>query len=420
MAKKKKKILTLSDHPLFTTGVAIQTRLFVESMLQTGEYEFISLAGAVRHADPSPIRTEQYGDDWRIFPVDGYGSAEVVRSVLRTEKPDLMWIMTDPRYYRWLWEIEDEVRAHIPIVYYHVWDNDPPPRFNKKYYDSNDLVVSISKLTERVVNSVGTTAEHIRIPHTYDPDVYKKLPTTEVEKFRKEYFGDSLEGKTLFFWNNRNAPRKNVTTLLWWFKEFLENSPDNNQSVLLIHTDPDDPAGTDLESNIAELGLGDGRVMISPLKYPPSKMAMLYNIADCVINISDAEGFGLSTLESLACGTPIIANMTGGLQEQVTDGTTVFGRAIQPSTRTIIGSQTVPYIYQDRVSKEDFLQAMTDVIQMTPSEREELGRLGKEHVEKNYNLESYSKSWRTAISDTISRGGSWSTREYKNWEVVEL
>ncbi len=420
MAKKKKKILTLSDHPLFTTGVAIQTRLFIESMLQSGEYEFVSLAGAVRHADPSPIRTEQYGDDWRIFPVDGYGSAEVVRSVLRTEKPDLMWIMTDPRYYRWLWEIEDEVRAHLPIVYYHVWDNDPPPRYNKKYYDSNDLVVSISELTERVVNSVGTTAEHIRIPHTYDPDVYKKLPSAEVERFRKEYFGDALEGKTLFFWNNRNAPRKNATTLLWWFKEFLENSPDNNQSVLLIHTDPDDPAGTNLESNIAELGLGDGRVMISPLKYPPSKMAMLYNIADCVINISDAEGFGLSTLESLACGTPIIVNMTGGLQEQVTNGTDVFGRAIQPSTRTIIGSQAVPYIYQDRVSKEDFLQAMTEMVQMTPSEREELGRLGKEHVEKNYNLESYSKSWRAAISDTIGAGGSWSTREYKNWELIEL
>ena len=35
------------------------------------------------------------------------------------------------------------------------------------------------------------------------------------------------------------------------------------------------------------------------------------------MNISDAEGFGLATLESLACETPIIVNMTGGLQEQV-------------------------------------------------------------------------------------------------------
>ena len=49
----------------------------------------------------------------------------------------------------------------------------------------------------------------------------------------------------------------------------------------------------------------------------------MYNMADCTINISDAEGFGLATLESLACETPIIVNMTGGLQEQVTNGVAV-------------------------------------------------------------------------------------------------
>ena len=38
----------------------------------------------------------------------------------------------------------------------------------------------------------------------------------------------------------------------------------------------------------------------------------------CTVGISDAEGFGLSTFESLACETPIVVTMTGGLQEQVT------------------------------------------------------------------------------------------------------
>ena len=50
----------------------------------------------------------------------------------------------------------------------------------------------------------------------------------------------------------------------------------------------------------------------------------MYNMADCTINISDAEGFGLGTLESLSCETPIIVTMTGGLQEQVTDGESWF------------------------------------------------------------------------------------------------
>ena len=57
---------------------------------------------------------------------------------------------------------------------------------------------------------------------------------------------------------------------------------------------------------------------------------------DFTINISDAEGFGLSTLESLSCGVPIVANMTGGLQEQITDGVEEFGIPIFPHTQKFI------------------------------------------------------------------------------------
>tara|TARA_Y100000004_G_scaffold196688_1_gene267608 strand:+ start:652 stop:1923 length:1272 start_codon:yes stop_codon:yes gene_type:complete len=417
--KKKIKVLTLSDHPLFATGVAIQTRLFIESLLQAGNFEIVSLAGAAKHADMSPIRTEQYGDKWKIFPVEGYGSQEIVRSVMRTEKPDVMWLMTDPRYWNWLWEMEDEVRAQVPMVYYHVWDNTPAPHFNKKYYDSNDVVVSISKLTESVVNEVGTTAKHIRIPHTYDPDVFKKLPSEEVDKFKSEHFGEELKNKTLFFWNNRNSPRKNPTTMLWWFKEYLDDVG-HDKATLLIHTDPRDPMGTDLEQNITELGLGEGQVMVSPLKYPPDRMAMLYNVADCTINISDAEGFGLSTLESLACGTPIIVTNTGGLSEQITDGKNTFGVAINPSTRTVIGSHAVPYIHQDRISKKDFISALKSMSDMSPEQRQEMGRLGKKYVEKEYNINNYAKSWTDTITSVCKQGGSWDNRKYKNWELLEL
>jgi glycosyltransferase involved in cell wall biosynthesis len=363
---KKIKVLTLSDHPLFSTGVAIQTKMFIEAMLQTGKFEFVSLAGAQKHRDMSPIKTEQYGEDWKIFPVEGYGNIETMRSVMRTERPDIVWLMTDPRFYEWLWKIEDEVRAQASMVYYHVWDNDPAPHYNKKFYDSNDLVVSISKLTERVVNEVGTKAKHIRIPHTVDETVYNILPQEDVAEFKKDHFGE--DDRTLFFWNNRNAPRKNVTTLLWWFKEFLDEVG-HDKASLLVHTDPTDPMGTDLEANLKQLGLQDGQVMLSNLKYPADRMAMLYNVSDCTINISDAEGFGLATLESMACGTPILVNETGGLSEQIRDSDNEHGIGIKPATRTIIGSHRVPYIYQDRVSKEDFISGLKKFHSMTKEER---------------------------------------------------
>ena len=412
----KIKILTLSDHPLFSTGVAIQTKMFIEAMLKTGKYEVVSLAGAQKHRDMSPVITEQYGEDWKIFPVEGYGNHETVRSILRTEKPDIMWLMTDPRYWNWLWQIEDEIRANVPIVYYHVWDNEPAPKFNKKYYDSNDVIVSISKLTEKVVNSVGTTAQHVRIPHTVDESVFKTLPADEVEKFREEHFGPGE--KTIFFWNNRNAPRKNATTILWWFKEFLEQT--EKEAVLLMHTDPEEPIGTNIHDNLKQLGLDQGQVMLSPLKYPQEKMAMLYNAVDCTINISDAEGFGLSTLESLACSTPIIVNNTGGLSEQITDGKNTFGVSIEPSTRTIIGSQQVPYIYQDRVSKEGFIHALNEIHEMTDKERTTLGTLGQQHFIKNYGNSVFRDSWEKLILDVHENHNSWGNRKHKNWEIIEL
>ena len=414
---KKIKVLTLSDHPLFSTGVAIQTKLFIESMLQTGKFEFVSLAGAKQHRDMSPIKTEQYGDDWKIFPVEGYGNVEMVRSVMRTERPDVVWLMTDPRYYEWLWKIEDEIRAQASLVYYHVWDNDPAPHYNKKFYDSNDLVVSISKLTERVVNEVGTKAKHVRIPHTVDQSIYKILPEEEVAQFRKEHFGE--EDKIIFFWNNRNAPRKNATTLLWWFKEFLDDVG-HDKASLLVHTNPDDPMGTDLEANLKQLGLQDGQVMLSHLKYPADRMAMLYNVSDCTINISDAEGFGLATLESMACGTPILVNETGGLTEQIRDEENEHGVGIKPSTRTVIGSQRVPYIYQDRVSKEDFISGLKKICLMSGEERKRLGQLGHNHVVRNYNSKDVAESWEKALTNIYKTKGSWKSRKHQNWEIIEL
>ena len=82
----------------------------------------------MKHEDYNPTRVDPYQEDWIIYPVDGYGNHEIIRSILHTEKPDLLWFMTDPRFYGWLWEIENEIRANIPMVYYHVWDNFPVPK----------------------------------------------------------------------------------------------------------------------------------------------------------------------------------------------------------------------------------------------------------------------------------------------------
>ena len=413
----KKKILVIADSPLAPSGVGTQTKYMIEAMLRTGEFSFVCLAGALKHADYRPLKVDPHGDDWIIHPVDGYGNPDIIRQMMHVYKPDALWFMTDPRFYTWLWQMEDEIRPKIPMIYYHVWDNYPYPKFNKPYYDSNDMVCTISKVTDDIVRTVSPGVKCIRIPHTVDTDIFKNQSGRDIELLRKQ---SKSEGKLVFFWNNRNARRKQSGTLIFWFKEFLD-IVGHDKAILIMHTEPKDPNGQDLEAIIDELNLVNGEVLLSTAKVDSPDLAKLYNLADCTINIADAEGFGLGTLESLACETPIIVTMTGGMQEQVTDGEKWFGFGLQPSSKAIIGSQDVPYIYEDRVSKEDFLEAMVKFYNMSEDERAEMGRLGRAHVKSNYSFAQYSGLWYQAFKDVFDNMGSWENRKnYKSWEMFEL
>jgi len=419
---KKIKVLTISDMPLMPSGVATQTKYMIEALLQSGKYEVVSIGGAIKHIDYTPKTVEGYGQDWRILPVDGYGTPDYLRQVVQHEKPDLLWFMTDPRFYGWLWDMEDEIRKSVPMVYYHVWDNFPAPKFNGTFYDSTDSVVTISKLTSECVRVAAPNVEEIYQPHAVDPAIFKKLTneedTLQLTNMRKKM---GLEGKTVFMWNNRNAKRKQSGSLVFWFKDFLDKVG-HDQAVLIMHTDVNDQHGQPLEYLAAvELGLKNGEIRFSKEKVQAKDLALMYNLADCTLNIADAEGFGLSSLESLSCGTPVINTMTGGLQEQVFDGEQYFGVGIEPASRAIIGTQQVPYIYEDRVSGGDVVAALETIHNMSKEERDAIGTAAQAHVNENYNFNKYKAFWVSYLEDLHNRLGSWDTRKgYNSWEVKEL
>ncbi len=411
--------------PFAPSGVGTQTKYMIESLLRTGRYTFFSLGGAMKHHDYKPLQTEEFGKDWVTLPVDGYGNQELLRSVLRKERPDILWFMTDPRFWGWLWEMEHEIRPLMPMVYYHVWDNGPSPMFNRKYYESNDFIACISKVTDKCVKDVAPKVKSLYLPHAVDSQIFSRHDAGEVREFAKNSFGKSFgnsydEDKFLVFWNNRNARRKHSGSLIYWFKEFLDKVG-HDKASLLMHTDVKDPHGQDLEAIIKSLGLVNGEVLFSQNKVDPMVLSLMYNMCDATINVADAEGFGLGTLESLSCETPIIVNMTGGLQEQVTDGENWFGVGIEPAAKAIIGSQEIPWIYEDRVSGKDVVDALVKLYEMPKEERQKMGKLGREHVVKNYNFENYCNSWDETLTMIHEEMGSWDTRRgYKSWEMRKL
>ena len=207
-----------------------------------------------------------------------------------------------------------------------------------------------------------------------------------------------------------NGEEHSIAVLSGQFKEWLDKRDLHDKAQLIMHTDPKDGHGQDLEHIVHHLGLDQRQVLLSVQKAAAEQMGIFYNLADVTVNISDAEGFGLATLESLSCGTPIIVNMTGGLQEQVVGGGETFGVPLFPTSKAIIGSQDVPYIYEDRLNKEQFFSALSNMYDMGIDARLEMGLKGRKHVEENYNFDKFNQKWVDFMLKFHEEQGSWDTR----------
>src|SRR5574337_886461 len=239
--QEKMKILVLCDHPLATSGVGVQARFLIDGLLKTGKYSFRCFGGAIKH--PS-YDTVVVSPDFIIKPVDGFGNRDMIRQILATEKPDAIVIFTDPRQFIWLWEMEDEIHQVCPIAYWHVWDNDPYPAFNKVWYDSTDLLNCLSWKTYEMVKPNFPDKTNY-IPHAFPKQVYFPANPAEIPEVRRQNFGDRADWFTAL-WVNRNAGRKMPADLFDAWKVFLdklEAKHGHRRAVLIMHTDPGDPEG---------------------------------------------------------------------------------------------------------------------------------------------------------------------------------
>jgi glycosyltransferase involved in cell wall biosynthesis len=126
-------------------------------------------------------------------------------------------------------------------------------------------------------------------------------------------------------------------------------------------------------------------------------------------------------MESLSCGTPIIVSMTGGLQEQVTDGKNWFGYGIEPAAKSVIGSLQVPYIYEDRISQKDFHNTLKKALNLSDKAYRKMSIQGRQHVLENYNFDNFGKQWVELIDGIIEKYGSWNNRTgYNRWQLWEV
>jgi glycosyltransferase involved in cell wall biosynthesis len=448
----KKKILLLSDDLRMSSGIANVSKQLVLGTVD--KYDWVQLGAAIKHPEAGQAmdlnedirkRTGVADASVKIYPFDGYGNPDAIRQLLMIEKPDAILHFTDPRYWIWLYEMAHEIRQSVPLFFYHIWDDLPDPKYNRDYYESCDWLGCISKQTYGIVKRVGAWDKEPHwntlkdwqvsyVPHGINSEDYK--PVEVPQDFKKSLFGDK-EYEFVLYWSNRNIRRKQPIDAMLAFDEFRKGLPKDkwDKVCMVMHTTPVDENGTDLPKVALDL-MPDSKVIFAPNRYTETELNYLYNLADVTINLASNEGFGLATAESVMAGTPIIVNVTGGMQDQcgfeiggkylTADdyikigslhdkkqyGKTKCGEWVKPiwPVRSTTGSVPTPYIFDDRVDFIDVTPLIREWYDMGREERKAAGLKGRKWMLGDGNLS------REYMCQSLADGMEGA---FKNWKPIK-
>ena len=456
--EQRKKILLVCDDIRVHSGVATVAK---EIVIHTAHhFNWVNIAGAIQHPEKGKvldissatnIEAKIEDSSVKLYCVDGYAQSAELQQILNTEKPDAVMLITDPRYFKHIFNMEDTIRKQCPLVYLNIWDDYPAPMYNKPYYEACDLLMGISKQTVNINKLVLADCDNSKRVFKYVPHGLNHKEFYPIGKDHNEYeplqqFRTNLVGENIdyvMFFNSRNIRRKQIPDAMLAFRSFLDSLPKEkaDKCRFVLHTELVTDHGTDLGA-VAEYLFGENyenNIIFSHQKLSRTQLNWLYNIADLQILITSNEGWGLTVTEAMLTGTPVIANVTGGMQDQMRfvdengkwftpsadvpsnhrgtykeHGEWMF--PVYPTSRSIQGSPQTPYIFDDRCSWEDVCDRIKEIYELTDEERKAKGLKGREWAlsdEAGFTAEHQAQRVMEAFEELFS---VWEPRE--DFEIV--
>lgn len=314
----KIKLLFYGDAPTVATGFGTVSRNILTGLHKTGKYD-IQVLGVNYWGDP-------HSYPFPIWPVgigsnDPYGRQRAFDMMARELEYDVLFLFQDSFILQSLigpgLDKLRQVKNFVSVGYYPV---DGTPK--KTWMDSMNMLDVPVTYTEfgkvESILSCPQMAEKLKvIPHGVNIRDFFPLPKEATVSFRKSYFGKHAD-KFIVTNLNRNQQRKDIPRTMLAFKEFKRRRPN---SVLYLHMATKDQ-GWDLEEVCKGLDLKIGEDVLMPganfgpnQGYPIQVVNQIYNASDVIVSTTVGEGWGLSTVEAMACRTPLIFPRNTALTE---------------------------------------------------------------------------------------------------------
>lgn len=251
-------------------------------------------------------------------------------------------------------------------------------------------IVTFSKFGQQELEKAGFTSTLIL--EGTDTEIYKPMDKT---KARKELgIPENIFLFGMVAANKENPPRKGFQEALEAFKLFHDKHP---EAGIIFLNQQEAPGNFPIKGFAQHLGILANCYFIDPYKSihggGPQEIPQLMNTFDILLHPSQTEGFGLTVIEAGACGVPVVVNDCTSMPEMVVQGVT---GGICKSGKPRWATDNA-WVYPADV--DSLYEQMEIVYNMLKTDPEKVKKDCREHIVKNYNIETTAKKWTEVLED---------------------
>jgi len=417
--KKRAKILWYSDF-LISTGFGNVAEELLSRLHKTGKYEFVVLGINYKGVPYNQPSSEYYHlKDIPVWPAVSHGPEsnlfgyDVLASMLANQHFDLFFALQDSfnlipmktaiKNARLRKDLNFKYCLYFPV------DGD----INKSWVDDAiklaDKAVTYTEYGQNVVAKHDAFLNVEAIPHGIDLEKFKPFEDFEDRaQFRQAYF--NITSDTFLISNiNRNQPRKDLPRTIIAFREFCKKYP-KVKTKLYLHCRALDGAGHKIhEFTKAYLPeeLWDRVILPSDESMggngvDTETLSKVYAASDVVTSTTFGEGWGLSTVEAMACKTPVVMPDNSATTE-------ILGKNSERGY--LVKSGQEPSAYVTMKFDNELLRPVTDIGDLvakwkmvldSPEEAKQKAEAAYAWLQ-DYTWDKIAKRWEVVLDDMLAK-----------------